>query len=128
MGLNVSRTTEPLRFDVGIGSTGYADVIQSPAAGEAQRSLLPGATTVTQAIDELFPTDRSVGGEILRALVAGNSASLRTPGGFAEAARGSVRSLRARKTPASERAAAEIENLLADADLLERCRMALLET
>ena len=128
MGLNVSRTTEPLRFDVGIGSAGYADVIQSPTAGEAQRSLLPGATTVTQAIDELFPTDRSVGGEILRALVAGNSASLRTPGGFAEAARGSVRSLRARKTPASERAAAEIENLLADADLLERCRMALLET
>ena len=128
MGLNVSRTTEPLRFDVGIGSAGYADVIQSPAAGEAQRSLLPGATTVTQAIDELFPTDRSVGGESLRALVAGNSASLRTPGGFAEAARGSVRSLRARKTPASERAAAEIENLLADADLLERCRMALLET
>ena len=128
MGLNVSRTTEPLRFDVGIGSAGYADVIQSPAAGEAQKALLPGATTVTQALDEIFPPDRSVGREIMQALVAGNPASLRTPGDFAEAARGSARSLRSRKTAAADRAAREIENLLADADLLEQCRMALLET
>ena len=112
MGLGVTRTTEPLRFDVGIGSAGYADIIESPVAGEPQKALLPGTTTVTQAIDELFPTDRSV----------------RTPGGFAEAARSAVGSLRDRKTPACDRAAHEIENLLADADLLERCRMALLET
>ena len=47
MSLNVSRTTEPLRFDVGIGSAGYADVISSPDAGEPQKSLMPGTTTVS---------------------------------------------------------------------------------
>ena len=124
----VSRSTEPLRFDVGIGSAGSADGIDSPAVGEPQRTLLPGATTVTQAIDELFPPDRSVDGEIMRALVAGNPASLRTPGGFSEAAHRTVHALRERGTPASDRAAREIENLMADADMLERCRMALLET
>ena len=128
MGLSVSRTTDPLRFDVGIGSAGYADVITSPDAGEPQKSLLPGTTTVSQALDELFPPDRSVGGEIMQALVAGNPASLRTPGGFSETARQTVRALRGRGTEAADRAAHEIENLLADADLLEHCRLALLET
>ncbi len=128
MGIAVSRTTDPLRFDVGIGSAGYADVIQSSEAGEPEKTLLPGATTVTQAIDEIFPPDRSVDGEIMRALVSGNPASLRTPGGFADAARGSARALRLRKTEAADHAAREIENLLSDADLLEHCRMALLET
>ena len=128
MGLNVSRTTEPLRFDVGIGSAGYADLISSPSAGEPQKAILPGTTTVSQAIDELFPPDRSVGGEVMRALVAGNHAGLRTSKGFSEAARGAVRSLRGRRSEAADRAAHEIENLLADADLLEHCRLALLET
>ena len=128
MGLSVSRTTDPLRFDAGIGSAGYAAVMESSAVGEPQKSLLPGTTTVTQAIDELFPPDRSVDGEVMRALVAGNPASLRTPGGFAEAARSAVRSLMNRGTAASDGAAREIENLLADADMLERYRMSLLET
>ena len=127
MGIGVSRTTEPLRFDVGIGRAGYADIMTSEA-GEAQKSLLPGTTTVTQALDELFPSDRSVGGEIARALVAGSTATLRTPGGFSDAARTTVRALRARGTAAADAAAHEIENLLADADLLEHCRLALLET
>lgn len=124
----VSRTAEPLRFDVGIGRAGYADVIESPSAGEMQKSLLPGATTVSQAIDEIFPPDRSVAGEVMRALVAGNSASMRTPGGFAEAARRAIASLRDRATSAADRAAREIENLMTDADLLDRYRMSLLET
>ena len=128
MSLNVSRTTEPLRFDVGIGSAGYADVISSPGAGEAQKSLLPGSTTVSQAVDELFPSDRSVDGEIMRALVAGNSAMLRTPSGFAETARRTLDSLRGRRTPSAGRAARELEGLLADTDLFERYRMSLLET
>ena len=128
MGLSVSRATEPLRFDVGIGSAGYADVISSPDAGEPQKSLMPGTTTVSQAIDELFPPDRSVCGEVMRALVAGNPATLRTPGGFSETARRTVRSLRGRGTDAADRAAHEIEGLLADSDLLEHCRLALLET
>ena len=127
MSLNVSRTTEPLRFDTGIGQTGYAEVMDSPVAGQPQKTLLPGSTTVTQAIDELFP-DRSVGGEVMRALVAGNSAVLRTPSGFAQTARSAMRALKECGSPAADNAAAEIETLLADTDLLERYRMSLLET
>lgn len=128
MSLNVSRMAEPLRFDVGIGSAGYADVIDSPVAGQPQRALLPGSTTVSQAIDELFPADRSVSGEIMNALVAGNPATLRTSRGFADAADRSVRRLKSRKTAAADEAANEIENLLADTALFEHYRMALLET
>ena len=127
MSLNVSRTTEPLRFDTGIGQAGYAEVMDSPIAGQPQKTLLPGSTTVTQAIDELFP-DRSVGGEVMRALVAGNSAVLRTPSGFAQTARSAMRALKKRGSSAADDAAAEIETLLADTDLLERYRMSLLET
>ena len=127
MSLNVSRTTEPLRFDTGIGQAGYAEVMDSPIAGQPQKTLLPGSTTVTQAIDELFP-DRSVGGEVMRALVAGNSAVLRTPSGFAQTARSAMRALKERGSSAADNAAAEIETLLADTDLLERYRMSLLET
>ena len=127
MSLNVSRTTEPLRFDTGIGQAGYAEVMDSPIAGQPQKTLLPGSTTVTQAIDELFP-DRSVGGEVMRALVAGNSAVLRTPSGFAQTARSAMRTLKGRGSLAADNAAAEIETLLSDTDLLERYRMSLLET
>ena len=127
MSLNVSRTTEPLRFDTGIGQAGYAEVMDSPIAGQPQKTLLPGSTTVTQAIDELFP-DRSVGGEDMRALVAGNSAVLRTPSGFAQTARSAMRALKERGSSEADNAAAEIETLLADTDLLERYRMSLLET
>ena len=128
MSLNVSRTTEPLRFDTGIGQAGYAEILDSPVAGQPQKSLLPGSTTVTQAIDELFPTDKSVGGEVMRALVAGNSAVMRTPSGFSQAARSALRALRERGSAAADEAAVEIETLLADTDLLDRYRMALLET
>lgn len=128
MSLGVSRTTEPLRFDVGIGSAGYADVIDSPVVGQPQKSLLPGATTVSQAIDEIFPTDRSVGGEIMRALVAENPATLRTPGGFNSMARQTLDRLLERGSSASDKAAHEIENLLADQDLFEHYRLSLLET
>jgi hypothetical protein len=126
--LSVSRTTEPLRFDTGIGQAGFAEVMDSPVSGQPQKTLLPGSTTVTQAIDELFPPDRSVGGEVMRALVAGNSAVLRTPGGFSQTARSALRTLRERGSRAADNAAAEIEALLADTDLLERYRMSLLET
>ena len=128
MSLNVSRTTEPLRFDTGIGQAGFAEVMDSPVSGQPQKTLLPGSTTVTQAIDELFPPDRSVGGEIMHALVAGNSAVLRTPSGFAQTARSAMRALKERGSSAADNAAAEIETLLADTDLLERYRMSLLET
>ena len=128
MSLNVSRTTEPLSFNTGIGSASFADVLNSPVSGDTQKTLLPGSTTVTQAIDALFPTERAVRDEIMSALVAGNTAYLRTPGGFNEAAHRAAGALREAGTEASGRAAREIETLLADTDLFEHYRMALLET
>lgn len=128
MSLGVSRTTEPLSFNTGIGSASFAEVMDTPAAGEPQKSLLPGSTTVTQAVDALFPTDRAVKDEIMSALVAGNTAYLRTPGGFNETARRTVRTLRDCRTAAADGAAREIETLLVDTDLFEHYRMALLET
>jgi hypothetical protein len=128
MSLNVSRTTEPLRFDVGIGQAGFAEIVDAPLAGQLQKSLLPGTTTVTQAIDEMFPPDRGVTGDVMRALVDGNPASLRTPGGFNAAARQSVDVLAARGTEVADDAAHEIRNLLSDTDLFEHYRLSLLET
>ncbi|MBR6023266.1 MAG: hypothetical protein IK066_12705 [Kiritimatiellae bacterium] len=128
MGLNVSRTTDPLRFDTGIGNASYTEIMDSPVSGQPQKPLLPGSTTVSQAVDALFPTDRSVGDQIMAALVAANPTALRTPGGFLAAARSSARALRSRRTAAADAAAHEIETLLADADLFERYRLALLET
>ena len=128
MSLNVSRTTEPLRFDTGIGSASFAEVMDAPVAGQPQKSLLPGSTTVTQAVDALFPVNHAVQDEVMRALVAGNTVLLRTPGGFNRAARNAARELRNRPGDAADRAAHEIETLLADVDLFERYRMALLET
>lgn len=126
--MSVSRTTDPLRFDVGIGSAGYADVIEAPGSGQAQKALLPGTTTVSQALDEIFPSDRSVDGEVMRALTDGASAMLRTPSGFNQTARDAVKMLREHGSAAAGRAAIEIENLLADGDLFEHYRMSLLET
>lgn len=128
MSLGVQRTTEPLTFNTGIGNASFAEVMDAPGAGEAQRSLLPGSTTVSQAVDALFPTDRAVRDEIMSALVAANPPSLRTAGGFNETARAVARTLRGRDTDASDAAAREIETLLADTDLFERYRLALLET
>lgn len=128
MSLNISRTTQPLRFDTGIGQAGYAEILDAPGSGSPQRSLLPGSTTVSQAIESIFPSDRSVDGEIQRALVAGNPTSLRTASGFGETARETVAALRATRTETALRAAREIETLLADTDLFEQYRAALLET
>lgn len=128
MSLGVARTTEPLTFNTGIGNASFAEVLNAPGAGEPQKELLPGSTTVTQAVDALFPTERAVRDEILSALVAGNTPSLRTSGGFNEAARRTARTLRGAHTAAADNAAHEIETLLADSDLFERYRMALLET
>lgn len=128
MSLGVTRTTEPLTFNTGIGNASFAEVMDAPGAGEAQKPLLPGSTTVTQAVDALFPTERAVRDEIMAALVAGNTPHLRTGGGFNETARRTAQALRGARTAAADRAAHEIETLLADTDLFERYRMALLET
>ncbi|MBR4603740.1 MAG: hypothetical protein IKO43_02715 [Kiritimatiellae bacterium] len=126
--LNVRRTTEPLQFNTGIGEAKYAEIFDSPVPGEPQRVLLPGTTTVSQALDAIFPQEVSVSGEVMRAMVASNTAALRTSSGFNAQAREAVDQLRSLSTDAGDRAAREIENLLADTDLFEHYRLALLET
>ena len=128
MSLSVSRTTEPLHFDTGIGEAKYAEIMDSPVAGQPQKMLLPGSTTVSQALDALFPTNRSVRDQIMRSLVAHNSTVLRTSAGFSSVARDTLAVLRNANTPAASAAAAEIEALLSDTDLYDSYRLALLET
>jgi hypothetical protein len=91
MSLNISRTTEPLGFDTGIGHTGYAEILDGPVAAEQTGVLLPGATTVTESLDALFPVEQDVSADVMRALVAGNPSSLRTQNGFGSAATDALR-------------------------------------
>lgn len=126
--MKTSRTTETIRFDTGISVAEYASGEGGAPGGERQKQLLPGSTTVSEALSNIFPEGESVVGEIMRALVAGNSAYLRTPSGFSETARRALRSLRAEKGEAAARAARELESLLADTEVFEHYRAALLET
>ena len=126
--LGVRRTTEPLQFNTGIGEAKFAEIMDSPVSGQPQQPLLPGSTTVSQALDSLFPTDRSVNDQIMRSLVANNSLELRTSTGFGLVARDTLEYLKSTATPAADRAAREIELLLADTDLFDHYRLALLES
>lgn len=126
--MKVRRSTEMIRFDTGISMAEYADMPAGTEAGEGQRSLLPGSTTVSQALANIFPEGQSVGGEIMSALVAGNSAFLRTPAGFKETARRTLHDLRGKKGAAAKRAVLELEGLMADTEVFEHYRAALLET
>ena len=108
--MEVSRTTHALTFDTGVRSAEWTSGVVGQTPGQTQQALLPGSTTVTAA------------------LVAGNGPALRTPGGFNLAARRTLRNLRGRKGPAAQRAARELGALLADTELFESYRAALLET
>ena len=128
--MKVSRTTESIRFDRGISVAEYAqgDVGHSARDDNEQNGLLPGSTTVSEALSNIFPEGQSVTGEIMSALVAGNSATLRTASGFSRTARETIRFLREKKSPAAERAVRELDSLLADTELFEQYRSALLES
>lgn len=127
--MNVNRTTEAIRFDTGISMAEYAEgAVGHSARTQHEQPLLPGATTVSEALDSVFPEGNGVSGEIMNALVAGNSALLRTATGFGQTARETLAALRKKSSPTAQRAAAEIAALLADADLMEQYRSALLET
>lgn len=128
MSLSVRRTTEPLHFNTGIGEAKFAEILDSPVSGQPQKSLLPGSTTVSQALDSLFPTNRSVNDQIMRSLVANNSMELRTSTGFGIVARDTLEYLKNAGTPAADMAAAEISALLADTDLFDHYRLAILES
>ena len=126
--LGVKRTTEPLHFNTGIGEAKFAEIMDSPVSGQPQKPLLPGSTTVSQAIDALFPTNRSVNDQIMRSLVANNSMELRTSTGFGLVARDTLEYLKNAGTQTADAAAHEIELLLADTDLYDHYRLALLES
>jgi hypothetical protein len=127
--MQVSRTTESIRFDTGISMAQYAEGgVGHSARTQNEQSLLPGATTVSEALNSIFPDDHGISGEIMNALVAGNPAFLRTAAGFGQLARQTLSTLRQKSTPKAQRAAAEIEALLADTELMEQYRAGLLET
>ncbi|MBO5940227.1 MAG: hypothetical protein J6R18_03400 [Kiritimatiellae bacterium] len=126
--MRTSRTTETIRFDTGISVAEYASGEGGAPGGERQKQLLPGSTTVSEALSNIFPEGESVVGEIMSALVAGNSAYLRTPSGFGQTARSALRTLWSKKGEAAARAASELESLLADTEVFEHYRAALLET
>lgn len=126
--MKTARTTETIRFDTGISVAEYASGDSGAPGGERQKQLLPGSTTVSEALANIFPEGESVVGEIMSALVAGNSAYLRTPAGFGQTARSALRTLRASKGEAAARAVRELEDLLADTEVFEHYRAALLET
>ena len=127
--MKVDRGIEPaLSFDRGVKDAEYALTPQGQTPGVVQKTLLPGSTTVSEALNEVFPEGQHIEGEIMRALVAGNSMQLRTERGFSTAARKAIRSLRGRKTKAAESASRELEGLLADTELLNEYRAALLES
>ena len=127
--MQIERRIEPdFRFDTGVRDAQYAETPQGQTQGVVQKPLLPGGTTVTEALSGVFPEGQHVEGEIMRALVAGNLIQLRTEHGFAAMAAKTIRSLRGRKTKAAEAAARELDGLLADTELLNEYRAALLES
>ena len=127
--MNVERRIEPdFRFDTGVRDAQYAETPQGQTPGVVQKPLLPGGTTVTEALSGVFPEGQHVEGEIMRALVEGNLIQLRTEHGFAATAAKTIRMLRGRKTKAAEAAARELDGLLADTELLNEYRASLLES
>ena len=129
MSVSLTRVTQGVTFDNGIRTAEYNEKPVGQTTGQTQQSLLPGETTVSEALESVFPKDPSVGGLIAGALAqAGSLMALRTANGFRSAALRTVRALRGAKGRASQAAADEIESLLADADLLDRYRAALLES
>ena len=127
--MNVSRTAHGVSFNTGISMAEYNQAPAGQTAGQTQGTILPGSTTVSEAIENVFPKDPTVMATLLGQLAAaGSSLELRTGNGYVTAARRAIRSLRRMKGEAAGRAADEIETLLDDTELLESYRAALLES
>ncbi len=127
--MQINRTTYGVSFNTGISTAEYNEAPAGQTQGQTQGSILPGSTTVTEALAALFPKEPTVAGQILGQLaMAGSSLSLRTAPGFQAAARKAIDNLRASGGEAAGRAAAELESLLADTELLDHYKASLLET
>lgn len=127
--MNLGRVAESVSFNTGISMAEYNEAPAGQTLGQTQRSILPGSTTVSEALASVFPRDPTVGGQIVGLLAeAGASTLLRTSNGFHAAARKAIGTLRGKGGRTAERAAAELEGLLADTELLDFYRASLLET
>lgn len=127
--MTVGRTANAVTFNTGISTAEYNDEPVGQARGQTQKSLLPGSTTVSEALDGVFPKEPSVMATVLGEMAAaGSSPALRTARGFRLAAERTVEALRKRTGPAAQAAADELERLLADGDLLESYRASILES
>jgi len=127
--VSMNRVTQGVTFDKGIHDAQWTERPVGQTVGGTQHSLLPGETTVSQALENVFPKDPTVSGLVMKALAqAGSAMLLRTQNGYRGAATKTVRALRTAKGRAAGAAADEIEALLEDSDLLDRYRAALLES
>lgn len=127
--MNVNRTTYGVSFNTGISMAEYNEAPAGQTRGQTQRSILPGSTTVSEALANVFPKDPTASGQIMGMLAAaGNSVLLRSASGFHSAARKAIRNLKSKGGKASAKAAAELEALLDDTELLDLYRASLLET
>ncbi len=127
--MNIERTTHGVSFNTGISMAEYNEAPPGQTRGQTQGSILPGSTTVSEAMEAVFPKDPTVAGLILGQLAAaGNSLALRTPRGFRSAAEKAIRNLRSRGGAAASRAAGELDALLEDTELLDTYRASLLES
>ncbi len=127
--MNLSRVTESVSFNTGISMAEYNEAPAGQTPGQTQRSILPGSTTVSEALSAVFPKDPTVAGQIIGLLAeAGASTAFRTSAGFHAAARKTIATLRAKGGKVAAQAAAELEGLLADTELLDFYRSSLLET
>lgn len=127
--MNLNRVTEGVSFNTGISMSEYNETPAGQTKGMTQGKVLPGSTTVSEALNGIFPKDPTVSGVILGMLAAeGNSTLLRSANGFRQATHKAIRTLRGRKGAAAQRAADELEALLEDTELLDFYRASLLES
>ena len=126
--MTAGRITSAVQFNTGISTADWTSGVVGQTPGQTQKTLLPGSTTVSEALNEVFATE-TLGVELLAQLAAaGGAVQLRTSGGFGRTMRRTIRTLRGKKGEKADAAARELEALLADTELLDRYRAALLES
>lgn len=126
---SLNRVTSGVQFNTGISTTDWNTGVVGQTQGQTQSPLLPGSTTVSETLKSLFPPGGGISAEIMAELAAaGNSMLLRSSSGFYNTAKKTIRSLYGKNTAKATAAAHELETLLADTELLEQYRAALLET
>ena len=77
--MTIERTTHGVSFNTGISMAEYNEAPAGQTQGQTQGSILPGSTTVSEALAAVFPKDPTVAVLILGQMAAaGNSLALRT--------------------------------------------------